>query len=112
MFQRAENGIKRERAGTVGASHTVWDRRSSVTSHSVFHLITQHHSHTTFLLLIISLRFLRSSTLKTKYKDIYRPSTGAVMLLAALHTCDKVETPPCSASVAARDLKRTLFWSH
>lgn len=40
------------------------------------------------------LRFLRSSTLKTKYKDIYRPSTGAVMLLAALHTCDQVDTPP------------------
>ncbi|XP_018522126.1 LOW QUALITY PROTEIN: alpha-N-acetylgalactosaminide alpha-2,6-sialyltransferase 2 [Lates calcarifer] len=35
-------------------------------------------------------RFLRSSALKTKYKDIYRPSTGAVMLLAALHTCDQV----------------------
>lgn len=36
-------------------------------------------------------RFLRSNALKTKYKNIYRPSTGAVMLLAALHTCDKVE---------------------
>ncbi|KAM6896923.1 alpha-N-acetylgalactosaminide alpha-2,6-sialyltransferase 2 [Xenentodon cancila] len=35
-------------------------------------------------------RFIRSSALKTKYKDIYRPSTGAVMLLAALHTCDQV----------------------
>ncbi|KAI5623458.1 alpha-N-acetylgalactosaminide alpha-2,6-sialyltransferase 2, partial [Silurus asotus] len=35
-------------------------------------------------------RFLHSNTLKTKYKDIYRPSTGAVMLLAALHTCDEV----------------------
>ncbi|XP_031170836.1 alpha-N-acetylgalactosaminide alpha-2,6-sialyltransferase 2 isoform X1 [Sander lucioperca] len=35
-------------------------------------------------------RFLRSKALKTKYKDIYRPSTGAVMLLAALHTCDQV----------------------
>lgn len=35
-------------------------------------------------------RFLRSNALKTKYKDIYRPSTGAVMLLAALHTCDQV----------------------
>ncbi|KAM3591781.1 uncharacterized protein V6R79_007274 [Siganus canaliculatus] len=34
-------------------------------------------------------RFLRSNALKTKYKDIYRPSTGAVMLLAALHTCDQ-----------------------
>ncbi|XP_056285105.1 alpha-N-acetylgalactosaminide alpha-2,6-sialyltransferase 2 isoform X2 [Pseudoliparis swirei] len=35
-------------------------------------------------------RFLRSKALKTKYKDIYRPSTGAVMLLAAVHTCDQV----------------------
>ncbi|XP_051273235.1 alpha-N-acetylgalactosaminide alpha-2,6-sialyltransferase 2 [Dicentrarchus labrax] len=35
-------------------------------------------------------RFLRSNALKSRYKDIYRPSTGAVMLLAALHTCDKV----------------------
>lgn len=35
-------------------------------------------------------RFLRSNTLKTKYKNIYRPSTGAVMLLAALHSCDQV----------------------
>ncbi|MFT7802484.1 alpha-N-acetylgalactosaminide alpha-2,6-sialyltransferase 2-like isoform X1 [Arapaima gigas] len=35
-------------------------------------------------------RFLRSSNLKSKYRDIYRPSTGAVMLLAALHTCDQV----------------------
>ncbi|XP_017338639.1 alpha-N-acetylgalactosaminide alpha-2,6-sialyltransferase 2 [Ictalurus punctatus] len=35
-------------------------------------------------------RFLRSHALDTKYKDIYRPSTGAVMLLAALHTCDVV----------------------
>ncbi|KAF7654680.1 hypothetical protein LDENG_00066610 [Lucifuga dentata] len=35
-------------------------------------------------------RFLRANALKTRYKDIYRPSTGAVMLLAALHTCDQV----------------------
>lgn len=35
-------------------------------------------------------RFLRSNALKTKYKNIYRPSTGAVMLLAALHQCDQV----------------------
>lgn len=35
-------------------------------------------------------RFLRSSVLNGRYKDIYRPSTGAVMLLAALHTCDQV----------------------
>lgn len=35
-------------------------------------------------------RFLRSNILKGKYKNIYRPSTGAVMLLAALHSCDQV----------------------
>ncbi|KAJ0060753.1 hypothetical protein NL108_018272 [Boleophthalmus pectinirostris] len=35
-------------------------------------------------------RFLRSNTMKTKYRNIYRPSTGAVMLLAALHSCDQV----------------------
>ncbi|XP_026868875.2 alpha-N-acetylgalactosaminide alpha-2,6-sialyltransferase 2 isoform X1 [Electrophorus electricus] len=35
-------------------------------------------------------RFLRSYILSTKFKDIYRPSTGAIMLLAALHTCDQV----------------------
>ncbi|KAL7869591.1 hypothetical protein AOLI_G00135790 [Acnodon oligacanthus] len=35
-------------------------------------------------------RFLHSHTLNTRYKNIYRPSTGAVMLLAALHTCDQV----------------------
>ncbi|XP_018600949.1 alpha-N-acetylgalactosaminide alpha-2,6-sialyltransferase 2 [Scleropages formosus] len=35
-------------------------------------------------------RFLRSNIMKTEYRNIYRPSTGAVMLLAALHTCDQV----------------------
>ncbi|KAB5555751.1 hypothetical protein PHYPO_G00037700 [Pangasianodon hypophthalmus] len=35
-------------------------------------------------------RFLHSGRLKTKLRNIYRPSTGAVMLLAALHTCDEV----------------------
>lgn len=35
-------------------------------------------------------RFLSSSTLQGKYKNIYRVSTGASMLLAALHTCDEV----------------------
>lgn len=35
-------------------------------------------------------RFLRSNALKTRYKNLYRPSTGAVMLLAALHSCDQV----------------------
>ncbi|XP_077359429.1 alpha-N-acetylgalactosaminide alpha-2,6-sialyltransferase 2 [Festucalex cinctus] len=35
-------------------------------------------------------RFLPSRTLKSKHRNIYRPSTGAVMLLAALHSCDRV----------------------
>ncbi|KAM6964706.1 alpha-N-acetylgalactosaminide alpha-2,6-sialyltransferase 2 [Tautogolabrus adspersus] len=35
-------------------------------------------------------RFLPSNTHRRNYENLYRPSTGAVMLLAALHTCDKV----------------------
>ncbi|XP_073671233.1 alpha-N-acetylgalactosaminide alpha-2,6-sialyltransferase 2-like isoform X2 [Paramisgurnus dabryanus] len=36
-------------------------------------------------------RFLYSRLLRTGARRIYRPSTGAVMLLAALHTCDQVD---------------------
>ncbi|XP_051771615.1 alpha-N-acetylgalactosaminide alpha-2,6-sialyltransferase 2 isoform X1 [Ctenopharyngodon idella] len=36
-------------------------------------------------------RFLHSNLLKTGARKIYRPSTGAVMLLAAIHTCDQVD---------------------
>ncbi|XP_054898641.1 alpha-N-acetylgalactosaminide alpha-2,6-sialyltransferase 2 [Poeciliopsis prolifica] len=35
-------------------------------------------------------RFLRSNILRGRYRSIYRPSTGAAMLLAALHSCDQV----------------------
>ncbi|XP_018411184.1 PREDICTED: alpha-N-acetylgalactosaminide alpha-2,6-sialyltransferase 1 [Nanorana parkeri] len=35
-------------------------------------------------------RFLRSSTLSGKHWSIYRPSTGALVLLTALHLCDTV----------------------
>ncbi|XP_063312385.1 alpha-N-acetylgalactosaminide alpha-2,6-sialyltransferase 1-like [Pelobates fuscus] len=35
-------------------------------------------------------RFLWSPILKTTFRNIYRPSTGAAMLLAAVHTCDEV----------------------
>ncbi|XP_032430787.1 alpha-N-acetylgalactosaminide alpha-2,6-sialyltransferase 2 [Xiphophorus hellerii] len=35
-------------------------------------------------------RFLRSKILNSQFRSIYRPSTGAAMLLAALHTCDQV----------------------
>ncbi|XP_061405648.1 alpha-N-acetylgalactosaminide alpha-2,6-sialyltransferase 2-like isoform X2 [Lethenteron reissneri] len=34
--------------------------------------------------------FLPSTRLQTKFKDLYRPSTGAIALLTALHTCDQV----------------------
>ncbi|XP_065140779.2 alpha-N-acetylgalactosaminide alpha-2,6-sialyltransferase 2 isoform X1 [Paramisgurnus dabryanus] len=34
-------------------------------------------------------RFLNSPQMK-EYRDIYMPSTGALMLMAALHTCDQV----------------------
>ncbi|XP_058649826.1 alpha-N-acetylgalactosaminide alpha-2,6-sialyltransferase 2 [Onychostoma macrolepis] len=36
-------------------------------------------------------RFLHSKLLRTGARRIYRPSTGAVMLLAAIHTCDQVD---------------------
>ncbi|XP_040186883.1 alpha-N-acetylgalactosaminide alpha-2,6-sialyltransferase 2 [Rana temporaria] len=35
-------------------------------------------------------RFLWTPILNTKNRDIYRPSTGAAILLAAIHTCDQV----------------------
>jgi alpha-N-acetylgalactosaminide alpha-2,6-sialyltransferase (sialyltransferase 7A) len=35
-------------------------------------------------------RFLRSKTLTTTHWRIYRPTTGALLLLTALHLCDKV----------------------
>ncbi|XP_051015062.1 alpha-N-acetylgalactosaminide alpha-2,6-sialyltransferase 2 [Acomys russatus] len=35
-------------------------------------------------------RFLKSKMINTPYRDLYMPSTGALMLLTALHTCDQV----------------------
>ncbi|KAJ1130273.1 hypothetical protein NDU88_008627 [Pleurodeles waltl] len=35
-------------------------------------------------------RFLKSNLLKSQYANLYMPSTGALMLLTALHTCDQV----------------------
>lgn len=40
-------------------------------------------------------RFLKSSLLD-EFRDIYMPSTGALILLTALHTCDQVNTPLAS----------------
>ncbi|KFP91334.1 Alpha-N-acetylgalactosaminide alpha-2,6-sialyltransferase 2, partial [Apaloderma vittatum] len=38
----------------------------------------------------LTARFLRSELLDTQYSSLYMPSTGALMLLTALHTCDQV----------------------
>ncbi|XP_035749248.1 alpha-N-acetylgalactosaminide alpha-2,6-sialyltransferase 2 isoform X2 [Egretta garzetta] len=38
----------------------------------------------------LTTRFLRSELLNTQYGSLYMPSTGALMLLTALHTCDQV----------------------
>ncbi|XP_059527307.1 alpha-N-acetylgalactosaminide alpha-2,6-sialyltransferase 2 isoform X1 [Myotis daubentonii] len=35
-------------------------------------------------------RFLKSKRIISKFKDLYMPSTGALMLLTALHACDQV----------------------
>ncbi|XP_078257724.1 alpha-N-acetylgalactosaminide alpha-2,6-sialyltransferase 2-like [Rhinoraja longicauda] len=35
-------------------------------------------------------RFLKANILKSRNRNIYRPSTGATMLLAAIHSCDEV----------------------
>lgn len=36
-------------------------------------------------------RFLLSDLLKTEYANLYMPSTGGLMLMTALHTCDQVD---------------------
>nr|XP_033818071.1 alpha-N-acetylgalactosaminide alpha-2,6-sialyltransferase 2-like [Geotrypetes seraphini] len=45
--------------------------------------------HPDFLTYIRS-RFLTSRRMKSKYGHLYMPSTGALMLMTALHTCDQV----------------------
>lgn len=35
-------------------------------------------------------RFLKSEIINTQFGYLYMPSTGALMLLTALHTCDQV----------------------
>ncbi|XP_072098147.1 alpha-N-acetylgalactosaminide alpha-2,6-sialyltransferase 2-like [Mobula birostris] len=35
-------------------------------------------------------RFLRANILKSRHRDIYRPTTGGAMLMAAIHSCDEV----------------------
>ncbi|KAI4876927.1 hypothetical protein NFI96_030228 [Prochilodus magdalenae] len=38
----------------------------------------------------VTKRFLNSPLLKMKYGDMYMPSTGALMLMTALHACDQL----------------------
>ena len=39
---------------------------------------------------LLASRFLKSKLMNTNFGDLYMPSTGALMLLTALHTCDQV----------------------
>ncbi|EGW04697.1 Alpha-N-acetylgalactosaminide alpha-2,6-sialyltransferase 2 [Cricetulus griseus] len=45
-------------------------------------------------------RFLRSKTLDTAHWRIYRPTTGALLLLTALHLCDKSQSQLCRHSLS------------
>ncbi|XP_031416874.1 alpha-N-acetylgalactosaminide alpha-2,6-sialyltransferase 2 [Clupea harengus] len=45
--------------------------------------------HPDFITYVVK-RFLKSRQLKSKYGHLYMPSTGALMLFTALHTCDQV----------------------
>lgn len=70
-------------ANYLQSRRTEWKHGSSLKSEST--------NTDLFMLCVFScFRFLRSPSLK-KFWNIYRPTTGAVMLLAALHTCSKVE---------------------
>ncbi|XP_075701187.1 alpha-N-acetylgalactosaminide alpha-2,6-sialyltransferase 2 [Rhinoderma darwinii] len=46
--------------------------------------------HPDFLLYTME-SFLKSDILKTEYANLYMPSTGGLMLLTALHSCDQVD---------------------
>lgn len=48
-------------------------------------------------------RFLKSKLINTNFRDLYMPSTGALMLLTALHTCDQVRSFPFQEPTAAED---------
>uniref|UniRef100_A0A8C3J0K3 alpha-N-acetylgalactosaminide alpha-2,6-sialyltransferase n=1 Tax=Chrysemys picta bellii TaxID=8478 RepID=A0A8C3J0K3_CHRPI len=52
--------------------------------------IKPSHLETMLLLLMSCCRFLRSQTLDKSYWALYRPTTGAFLLLTALHLCDRV----------------------
>lgn len=63
----------------------------------------------------VPIRFLHSELLNTQYGSLYMPSTGALMLLTALHTCDQVRAtePPWGEGnpplLAAVGLQRVLL---
>ncbi|XP_026936591.1 alpha-N-acetylgalactosaminide alpha-2,6-sialyltransferase 2-like isoform X3 [Sagmatias obliquidens] len=49
-------------------------------------------------------RFLKSKWINTKFRDLYMPSTGALMLLTALHTCDQRTPSGCVTVTEAYSL--------
>ncbi|XP_067914519.1 alpha-N-acetylgalactosaminide alpha-2,6-sialyltransferase 2 isoform X2 [Heterodontus francisci] len=65
-------------------------------------------------------RFLWARILKSSHRNIYRPSTGATMLLAAVHSCDEVSAygfitqdyAKYSDHYFDRDYHRLVFYSN
>ncbi|XP_030779683.1 alpha-N-acetylgalactosaminide alpha-2,6-sialyltransferase 2 isoform X2 [Rhinopithecus roxellana] len=56
-------------------------------------------------------RFLKSKLINTNFGDLYMPSTGALMLLTALHTCDQ-ECLDCSPQLGWGESSNGLFCIH
>lgn len=58
----------------------------------------------------VPIRFLRSEILNTQYGSLYMPSTGALMLLTALHTCDQVRPHRATVPSGRRESPLWLLW--
>lgn len=59
----------------------------------------------------VPVRFLRSELLNTQYSSLYMPSTGALMLLTALHTCDQVSGHGATVPLGRRESPLWLLCS-
>lgn len=53
-------------------------------------LLEPTHPATALCFLLSCCRFLKSKSLEKTYWRLYRPTTGAFLLLTALHLCDRV----------------------
>uniref|UniRef100_A0A8C5MSX0 alpha-N-acetylgalactosaminide alpha-2,6-sialyltransferase n=1 Tax=Leptobrachium leishanense TaxID=445787 RepID=A0A8C5MSX0_9ANUR len=79
-------------AVTKGYERDVGNRTSfyGFTASTVISSIFLKYIRNIFYPNILTYMYLRSKTLKSKYWAIYRPTTGALVLLTALHLCDTV----------------------